>query len=186
MTPDHAPPIRTATFEWREQGSSFASNLEASGLGYLRGLSTGEIVSPPVAQVLGIAVVRADPGRVQFTMPVREFFANHLGFLAGGILSTALDSALGCAVLCAINPSKDMVTLDLNVDFLRPVNEASGLITVDAEAVYLGRNRGLATCRAIDSAGRLVAIGKSSCLIRDKAEPRDAGPSHAHGERATR
>ncbi|OKI26161.1 hypothetical protein A6A07_29730 [Streptomyces sp. CB03911] len=119
--------------------------------------------------MLGIEVVKADPGTVQFTMPVKNFFTNHLGVLAGGILSTVIDSALGCAILSAIPGDKDIVTLDLNVDFLRPVHEASGLVTVEAEVVHLGRNRGLASCRAVDSAGRLCAVAKSSCLIRDKA-----------------
>ncbi len=166
----------TATIEWRDQGPLFATQPGATGLSYLQGLVSGDIVAPPVAQVLGMDVVKADPGRVQFTMPVQNFFTNHLGLLAGGILSTLIDSALGCSILSAIPEDKDIVTLDLNVDFLRPVREASGLITVDAEIVHLGRNRGLATCRVLDSDGKLCAVGKSSCLVRDKSP---AAPSPA-------
>jgi uncharacterized protein (TIGR00369 family) len=176
MGPQDPPATHSATLEWRNQGPLFASNARDSGLEYLRGLANGEIVAPPVAQVLGIVVVKADPGRVRFSMPVKEFFTNHLNFLAGGILSTVIDTALGCAVLSAIEPDKDIVTLDLNVDFVRPVNEASGLITVDAEVVFLGRNRGLATCRATDSAGRLCAVGKSNCMVRSKSAPGNGGP----------
>ncbi|MEE1753807.1 PaaI family thioesterase [Streptomyces sp. SP18CS02] len=170
MSQESAPRTHVATFEWREQGPIFATRADESGLSYLQGLVSGEIVPPPVAQVLGIEVTKAEPGAVQFTMPVKNFFTNHLGFLAGGILSTVIDSALGCSILASITPDKDIVTLDLNVDFLRPVSEASGLITVDAEVVHLGRNRGLASCRAVDSEGRLCAVGKSSCLVRDKPQ----------------
>ncbi|WP_329620738.1 PaaI family thioesterase [Streptomyces sp. NBC_01255] len=169
MSEVHVPSTHTATLEWRDQGPLFATQADATGLTYLRGLISGDIVAPPVAQVLGIAVVKADPGTVQFTMPVKNFFTNHLGLLAGGILSTLIDSALGCAILSAIPEDKDIVTLDLNVDFLRPVREASGLITVDAEVVHIGRNRGLASCQVVDSEGRLCAVGKSSCLVRSKA-----------------
>ncbi|MFE4593198.1 PaaI family thioesterase [Streptomyces laurentii] len=163
------PGIRTATIQWRDQGPLFATRADATGLAYLRGLVAGEGVAPPVAQVLGIDVVKADPGVVRFTMPVQDYFTNHLGFLAGGILSAVVDAALGCAVLSAVPADKDIVTLDLNVDFLRPVREIAGPVTVDAEVVHLGRNRGLAPCRVVDADGRLCAVGKSSCLIRDKA-----------------
>ncbi|MFC9931756.1 PaaI family thioesterase [Streptomyces sp. NPDC127190] len=176
MSEVHAPTTHTATLEWRDQGPLFATQADATGLSYLRGLVSGEIVAPPVAQVLGIAVVKADPGTVQFTMPVKNFFTNHLGLLSGGILSTLIDSALGCAILSAIPEDKDIVTLDLNVDFLRPVHEASGLVTVDAEVVHLGRNRGLASCRVVDSDGKLCAVGKSSCLVRTKRPAAPAGP----------
>ncbi|MDH6222922.1 PaaI family thioesterase [Streptomyces pseudovenezuelae] len=169
MSEVHASNTHTATIEWRDQGPLFATQAEATGLSYLRGLISGDIVAPPVAQVLGIEVVKADPGTVQFTMPVRNFFTNRLGLLAGGILSTVMDSALGCSILSAIPEDKDIVTLDLNVDFLRPVHGAPGLVTVDAEVVHFGRNRGLASCRVVDSKDRLCAVGKSSCLIRDKA-----------------
>lgn len=176
MSEVHAPSIHTATIEWQDQGPLFATQASATGLSYLRGLISGDVVAPPVAQALGITVVKADTGNVQFTMPVKSFFTNHLGLLAGGILSTLIDSALGCAILSAIPEDKDIVTLDLNVDFLRPVHEASGRVTVDAEVVHLGRNRGLARCQVVDSDGKLCAVGKSSCLVRSKtpaAKPAD-------------
>ncbi|MEV6165179.1 PaaI family thioesterase [Streptomyces sp. NPDC052052] len=174
MSEVHAPSTHTATIAWRDQGPLFATQADTTGLSSLRGMVSGDVVAPPVAQVLGIEVVKADPGTVRFTMPVKTFLTNHFGLLAGGILSTVMDSALGWSILSAIPEDKDIVTLDLNVDFLRPVHEASGLVTVDTEVVHLGRNRGMASCRVVDAKGRLCAAGKSSCLIRDKdtADPR--------------
>lgn len=178
MPQESTPGTHTVTLEWRDQGPLFATKSDESGLDYLRALARGEGVAPPVVQVLGINVVKADPGMVQFTMPVEEHFLNHLGGLSGGILSTIIDSALSCAVLAATTPDKDIISLDLHVDFLRAVHKGSGLLTVDAEVVYLGRSRGLATCRMVDSDGRLCAVGKSSCLVRDK-------PPTASAERTT-
>jgi uncharacterized protein (TIGR00369 family) len=158
----------SATLAWRDQGPLFATNATLSGLEYLRGLIDGTVVAPPVAQVLGIEVIRADEGSVEFSMPVREYFLNHLGLLAGGILSTVMDTALGCSILAAVKPDDDIVTLDLNVDFLRPVRGTSGPVTVTATVVSLGRSRALATCEATDATGQVCAVGKSSCLIRPK------------------
>ncbi|MGV4980911.1 PaaI family thioesterase [Streptomyces sp. NRAIS4] len=55
-------------------------------------------------QAVDITVVRAEPGLVRFAMPVRDHFVNHLGFLAGGILSTVVDAALASAVLSMVTP----------------------------------------------------------------------------------
>ncbi|MEV0530941.1 PaaI family thioesterase [Kitasatospora sp. NPDC050463] len=168
MTRQESATERSTVLGWREPGPLFAARPEQSGLQYLRGLADGEIVPPPVIQVLGITVESAEPGRVRFTMPAPGFLANHLGVLAGGILATVIDAALASAVLSAVAADQDIVTLDLGVDFLRPVTAPGGPVTVDAEVVHLGRNRGLATCRALDADQRLCAVGRSTCLIRPK------------------
>lgn len=188
MNPQSTTTARSTTFRWQEPGPLFATRPELSGLQYLQGMLNGDVLPPPVVQALGITLVRAEPGVVRFAMPVPDHLVNHLGFLAGGILSTVVDAALASAVLSVITPDQDIVTLDLNVDFLRPVVVACGSVTVDAEVVHLGRNRGLATCRAVDSNQRVCAIGKSTCLIRPKTLPTDApsgtvtgiGPGGSH------
>jgi uncharacterized protein (TIGR00369 family) len=154
---------------WRDQGPLFATRPHDSGLEYLRAIANGEVLQPPVAQALGIEVVSADPGKVRFSMPVHAFLTNHLGVLVGGAVSTVMDIALGCAVLSAAQPDQDMVTVDLRVEFLRPVTADGEEIVVDAEVVHLGRNRALAEGRAVDGTGKLVAVGSSNCLVRPKA-----------------
>jgi uncharacterized protein (TIGR00369 family) len=167
--PDDAERTHSVQLRWQDPGPLFASRPDDSGLDYLRGMADGEVLRPPVAQALGIEVVSADPGKVRFSMPVHPFLLNHLGFLAGGIVSTVMDVALGCAVLSAVRPDQDIVTVDLRVEFLRPVTAQGAEVVVDAEVVHLGRNRALAECRAVDGAGRLVAVGSGNCLIRPKA-----------------
>jgi uncharacterized protein (TIGR00369 family) len=167
--PDETPDqTNSVVLSWRDQGPLFASRPEASGLEYLRAMAAGDVLRPPVAQALGIEVVSADPGKVRFSMPVHAFLMNHLGFLAGGIVSTVMDVALGCAVLSVVRPDQDIVSVDLRVEFLRPVTAAGEEVAVDAEVVHLGRNRALAECRAVDGAGKLVAVGSGNCLIRPK------------------
>ena len=123
---------------------------------------------PPVTQAIGISVKEVTPGHVTFLLDAPEFLTNHLGFVAGGILATALDSALGCAALSALDAALDIVTLDLTIDFLRPTHYGAGTLTIDADAVYVGRNRSLSTGRITGPDGKLVASGKSNCLIRAK------------------
>jgi uncharacterized protein (TIGR00369 family) len=167
--PDDEDQMNSAVLRWQDPGPLYAARPDNSGLEYLRGMANGEMLRPPVAQALGIEVVAADPGKVRFSMPVHAFLLNHLGFLAGGIVSTVMDVALGCAVLSAVRPDQDIVSVDLRVEFLRPVTADGEEVVVDAEVVHLGRNRALAECRAMDGKGKLVAVGSGNCLIRPKA-----------------
>ncbi|MDQ3403974.1 MAG: PaaI family thioesterase [Actinomycetota bacterium] len=160
--------MKSLTVSWQEQGALFATKADMSGLDYLRGLISGDIVRPPVAQVMGLRPVEVEAGLVRFEMDVLEPFTNHLGFLAGGAVATGLDSAMGCAVLSAIEPDLDIVTLDLSLDFLRPVGPSVPTLYIEGRVSYLGRNRGLATGTVADADGRVLATGKSNCLVRSK------------------
>ena len=166
---DDVDRTHSVELRWEDPGPLFATRPDSSGLDYLRGMADGEVLRPPVAQALGIEVAAADPGKVRFSMPVHAFLINHLGVLAGGIVSTVMDVALGCAALSAIRPDQDIVTVDLRVEFLRPVTAECREVVVDAEVVHLGRNRALSECRATDGAGKLFAVGSGNCLIRPKA-----------------
>jgi uncharacterized protein (TIGR00369 family) len=161
--------IRTATVSWREAGLEELQERAqgVTGLEFIRQMIGDRVPRPPVAQVLGIEVVAADPGRVEFRLTSEGFMTNHLGVVAGGILATALDSALGCAVLTTLPVEQDIVTLDLGVDFLRPLR-TSGSATVTAEVVHSGSRRALAHGQVHDAEGRLCATGRSGCLIVPK------------------
>ncbi len=90
--------VRTRTFSWADP-TEIASHLGGrSGLDLLRAMISGELPSPPFMHMLGIERMEADEGKVVVVMPVQEFHYNPLGTVHGGILSTLLDTAAGCAV----------------------------------------------------------------------------------------
>lgn len=158
---------RAATLVWQDADLAEldARSRGISGLEFIRGMIDDQVPRPPVAQALGIVVVSADLGRVHFRMEPQPFMTNHLGVVAGGMLSTALDAALGCAVLTLLPAETDVVSLDLSVDFLRPVLAAGGPVSFFAEVVHSGRRRALAQGRVLDAQERLCVHGRSSCLL---------------------
>jgi uncharacterized protein (TIGR00369 family) len=162
--------IRTATVSWQEahleQLQERARGI--SGLEFIRGMIGDDVPRPPVAQALGIEVVSADVGQVEFRLVSQTFMTNHLGVVAGGILATALDAAMGCAVLTTLPVEQDIVTLDLGLDFLRPVTSAGGPASITAQVVHAGSRRALAHGQVHDAAGRLCATGRSGCLVVPK------------------
>jgi uncharacterized protein (TIGR00369 family) len=98
-------------------------------------------------------------------MPAAEFHDNPLGGVHGGVISTLLDTAAGCAVHSTLGAREGYTSLDLSVKFLRPVTVDSGLLGCEGTVISRGRRTALAEARLTDGQGRLVAHVTSSCMI---------------------
>ena len=161
-------PYRTEsrTFTWATPGQGDASRLlELDGLGQLEAMISGEMPHPPIMDTLGMTDLRAERGRVVVEMPAAGFHYNPLGGVHGGVISTMLDTAAGCAVHSTMAVGELYTSLDLTVKFLRPVTVESGLLTCEGTVIQRGRRTALAQAQLSDEAGRLVAHATSSCMI---------------------
>ena len=161
-------PFRTEsrTFTWATPGQGDPSRLlELDGLGQLEAMISGEMPHPPIMDTLGMTDLRAERGRVVVQMPAAAFHYNPLGGVHGGVISTMLDTAAGCAVHSTMAVGELYTSLDLTVKFLRPVTVESGLLTCEGTVIQRGRRTALAQAQLSDEAGRLVAHATSSCMI---------------------
>jgi len=161
-------PFRTEsrTFTWATPGQGDPSRLLGlDGLGQLEAMISGELPHPPIMDTLGMTDLRAERGRVVVEMPAAGFHYNPLGGVHGGVISTMLDTAAGCAVHSTMAVGELYTSLDLTVKFLRPVTVESGLLTCEGTVIQRGRRTALAQAQLSDGAGRLVAHATSSCMI---------------------
>jgi len=161
-------PFRTEsrTFTWASPGQGDPERLlSLDGLGQLRAMADGELPPPPIMATLGFTGFRPEPGRVVVEMPAAEFHYNPLGGVHGGVISTLLDTAAGCAVHSTLAVGEGYTSLDLTVKFLRPVTVDSGLLTCEGVVIQRGRRTALAQAQLTDERGKLVAHATSSCLI---------------------
>ena len=69
-----------------------------SGMEYIEAIVAGELPAPPISQLMGFRLVRAEPGHAVFEMEPGPQHYNPIGSVHGGIALTLLDSAMGCAV----------------------------------------------------------------------------------------
>jgi uncharacterized protein (TIGR00369 family) len=92
----------------------------------------------------------------------------------GGLAATLLDSALGCAVQTVLPPGSTYTTLELKVNFVRPITIETGRLTCRAEVIHAGRRVGTAEDRLEDASGRLYAHGTTTCMIF--TPPSDGSP----------
>jgi uncharacterized protein (TIGR00369 family) len=158
---------RTRTFSWTDPAEHAALLGRLGGLELLRAMAAGQLPPPPIMDLVDLAGMEAEEGRVTFYLDPQEFHYNPLGSVHGGVISTMLDSAAGCSVHSTLPAGVAYTSLDLNVKFLRAVTVASGRLMCAGQVLQRGRRTALAEARMTDAAGRLVAHATSSCLIFD-------------------
>ncbi len=156
---------RTRTSSWGDPARSAARAAELSGLDFLRGILRGEIAPAPVGTLLDIALVDVDEGRAVFTLDPAEFQFNPIGSVHGGVLATVCDSALGCAVQSTLPAGVAYTTLELHVNFVRPVLADTGTLHCTGRIVHVGRRTATAEARLEGPDGRLYAHATATCLI---------------------
>ncbi len=110
----------------------------------------------PYHRWLGVRLEQADAASVAIRLPYREEFAG-CAFIHGGIIASLADIA-GCfAVIAAVG--RDVPTLNLRVDYLRPSSAGSGLVGV-GHTVRVGRTMGVADVAVSTDGGVLVAVAR--------------------------
>jgi uncharacterized protein (TIGR00369 family) len=88
--------------------------------------------------------------------------ANPMGTLHGGVLCDLTDAAMGMAYAAGLPEGESFTTLELKINFLRPV--WSGRLRATARVVRQGQVVGMVECDVHDAEGRLIARASSTCL----------------------
>lgn len=122
----------------------------------------GEELPPPIARLVGFTVTRVEPGRVTVEMEADERHANPMGTLHGGILCDLADAAMGLAYASTLADGESFTTLELKINFLRPVRAAH--LKAVGTIVRQGRTIGLTQCDVFDQAAELIARATSTCM----------------------
>ncbi|MHA1113569.1 MAG: PaaI family thioesterase [Alphaproteobacteria bacterium] len=135
------------------------------GIDILTDMLAGTVPQPPVAKFLGFRLIEVSLGRAAFEGVPPADFVNPFGNIAGGYHATILDAALGCAILSQLKPGTSMTTVEFKVTCLRPLTADMGVVRAEATALHAGRRLGAAEARLIDTEGRLMAHGTTTCLI---------------------
>jgi uncharacterized protein (TIGR00369 family) len=128
----------------------------------MRKALTGELPPPPIATLIGFRMVSVEPGRARFEMDADARHHNPMGTLHGGVLCDIADVAMGSAYASTLDDGESFTTLELRINFLRPVRAAR--LTADATIVQRGRTVGMTECVITDDQGRLIAKASGTCM----------------------
>ena len=129
-------------------------------LAELHRIIDGSEPAPPVSQLIGLRMVAAEEGHVTFEFHAGPQHSSPPGTLHGGILCDLADAAMGCAVVSALDEGASFATVELKINFLKPVWE--GRLTAVGSIVKAGRTLTLCDCRITDDGGSLVAYATST------------------------
>jgi uncharacterized protein (TIGR00369 family) len=117
----------------------------------------------PVAKLIGFQVGEIVDGRAVTTLEAGPQHANPMGTLHGGILCDMADAAMGMAFASTLTPEESFTTVELKVNFFRPVWKAQ--LRAEGKVVQRGRTIGYVECDVTDENGRLIAKASSTCLV---------------------
>jgi uncharacterized protein (TIGR00369 family) len=163
---------RTRTVSWEDPMPGAEAAKEMSGLEYLRAILRGEQPAAPMAHLVGFGFVEVEEGRVVFECVPAEYHYNPIGAAHGGLACTLVDSAMGCAVHTMLPTGAGYTTVELKVNFLRPITVQTGRLLCEGEAIHVGGRVATAEARLTDEAGKLYAHATTTCMIFPKrSEP---------------
>jgi uncharacterized protein (TIGR00369 family) len=129
----------------------------------VRGLASGAVRPPPVAELIGLRMIKAELGRSVMELDASSRHANPMGTLHGGIVCDLADAAMGTALASTLEDDESFTTLDLTAKYFKPIWNAR--LTASAHVTRRTRALGFIECDVTDDGGSLVAKVFSSCMV---------------------
>ena len=139
--------------------------LSYDGLTFLQEMIAGKLPPPPIADMLGFAIVAVGKGTATFECVPKLAHYNPIGVVHGGLAMTLLDSALGCAVMTTLQKGEAYTTLEIKVNLTRAVTKDTGLVRATARLIHRGRTTATAEGDLRDEKGTLYAHATTTCMI---------------------
>ncbi|MFX0038315.1 MAG: PaaI family thioesterase [Promethearchaeota archaeon] len=115
----------------------------------------------PFYSTLGFELKEISNGIAIFEIEIRKELTQN-GMIHGGVLASLIDSTCACAALSLILPNGYITTIDLQVEFLKPVSK--GRLKAKAKCLKSGKNIFFCKAKIWNENGELVCTGSSQLL----------------------
>ncbi len=116
----------------------------------------------PISKLVGFKVAPEEDGLTKVALEAGPQHANGMGRVHGGVISALTDAAMGTCYGRQLHPDDEFSTIELKVNFMRPVKQ--GRLVATARVVQRGLRIGFLDCEVHDARGRLVATATSTCM----------------------
>ena len=122
----------------------------------------------PLGVLLNMRLIDVGDGTATFeAIPSRQFY-NPQRRCHGGFAAALIDSALGCAVQTKLGKGVQYGTVELKVNYVRPIFEETGRLTCTAKVIHSGSRMTTAEARVTDGAGKLYAHGSGTFMVFER------------------
>ena len=136
-----------------------------SGVEIIRAQIRGELPLPPMHHLLGIVPTEATLGAASCAMPLSGWLATPFGWRQGGFIVLLADLALALATQTTLSKGEGMASVDIKVNFLRPVAGDGSTLEARAKVVHRGRSLTVGTAEVLGADGRPVALATGSAAL---------------------
>jgi uncharacterized protein (TIGR00369 family) len=158
---------RTRTFTWEDTAPVVKAAQTMSGLELLQAIVAGKLPAPPIADLMNFELDEVSEGRVVFAVEPAEYHYNPLGVVHGGLAATLCDSAMACAILSTLPAGKSQTTIELHINYTRPITARTGRLRCIGQVINVGRRVATAEARLVDEDNKLYGHGTTTCMILD-------------------
>jgi uncharacterized protein (TIGR00369 family) len=129
---------------------------QTTAVEFIQAMAERTLAAAPHFDHLGLEIVKAEEGRVELGWTPGAHLCNPGGIVHGGYVGIALDDAAGLASASTGERFIPMLTMDLRIEYVRPVLPEVRHTVVGA-LVHPGKTRRIADARVEDADGRLIA-----------------------------
>ena len=158
------PATRSRTITWHDPHELAAAGRGLSGLEFMQKLARRELPAPPIAELFAFEIDSVSTGDVVFRCTPDESAYNPIGVVHGGLACVLLDTVAGCAVHTTLPAGVGYTSLEIKVNYLRPIHGGTELIA-HGWVTKPGRRAAFAEGDIRDAAGTLLATASSTCLV---------------------
>jgi uncharacterized protein (TIGR00369 family) len=116
-----------------------------------------------IAKLIGFRLTAFGDGEAIVELNSGPQHYNPMGTVHGGVLCDIADAAMGMAFASTLGADQSFTTLELKINFLRPVWEST--LQAKARVTSRGKTVGLVECAVVDEKDRLMARASSTCLV---------------------
>nr|WP_320161805.1 PaaI family thioesterase [uncultured Methanoregula sp.] len=138
-------------------------------MSYLDNIRKDGRYANPFFCLMGIELVKAEPGKAVLKMQVRPDMLNGVGWLQGGILVALADEAMALALYPVLSPSEGIATISESTSFVKGTRDG----VIIAEGTVLKKGRRVAFCEGevrMES-GDKILLSRTTAAFAVTAQP---------------
>ena len=118
----------------------------------------------PLARLLGVEIVEAEPKRVVARLTVREALCTSGGILHGGAFMALADTAGAIGASLNLPEGANTTTIESKTNFLGGAR-VGVVVTAEATPVHIGRRSSVWQTRITNPEGKLLALVTQTQLV---------------------
>ena len=154
-----------------DAGRPLVPSFERTGTGleYLQKILAGEYAWVPIGEHLGFHLREVERGRVVIAGRPDARSFNLLSTVHGGWTAAILDTAMALSNLSMLGPDQSFTTVDIRINYLRPITAATGEVRAEGSVIQGGRKIAYCEAKLLDPEGKVLAHGTGSLLMLPRA-----------------